>query len=315
MSEESLFQRYRRLIDLAVLVILLGSLGLLFFPRIAPPRGAAWETGWDFLHVPGFFLITLAAYRLLGEFFPKARRRRNLRCLLAVGIGVFVAVASELAHDLLGRSSEIGDLYRDAIGITLATVAIVAWPRAGKRGRWIVATGLFLGFGFLFLPTVQGALAMKRQEARFPDLGDFSSDDALSVWRAQGNASVSWDETDERLEVKIGPGIYSGVSLWTVTEDWSKEKTLVLEVENPGEPFPLGLRIDDWLTMQSTPKSWWSGEEKLEAGRSRIEIPLSDVVAGDGTRQLELGRIQRLALFTGKESEERVFFVVSAFLE
>lgn len=313
--ETSFFQRHRRLIDLGVLGLLVVALGLLFFPRIAPPQGAAWKSGWNFLHVPGFFLITVAIYRLLGEFGPRTRECRNLRCFLAVGGGLVVAVSSELVHDRLGRSSEMGDLYRDVIGITLATMAIVTWPRTDVRGRAIVGVGMMLFLGFLLLPTLQGALAMKRQQARFPDLGGFESDDSLSVWQSQGNASVSRGRTGDRLMVEIGPGIYGGVSLWPMSHDWSAEEKLVLEIENPGEPFQLGLRIDDGLTPQNPPGSWWNGEEELVPGSNRIEIPLDGMMTGDGERNLELQRIRRLALFTGRESGDRVFFVVSAFLE
>lgn len=294
-----------------LVLALSGALGLLFLPRIGPPAGLWWETAWNTLHFLGFVLITIGLERLfsLGVACPHRRRR------LAVAGAVMVAVGSELTHDLLGRSSSWGDLLFDAVGIGFGLLLLVAVPRAGTRGRWVLA-GAGLGIVVVLLtPGWRGMAVAAGHRAAFPDLANFSQRGTLALWRAQGNATLALDAEQAALKVRIGAGNFSGVSLWPAAGDWRGHSALNLVIDNPGEPFWLGIRIDDASPGSSRYDDRYNGEREIGAGRVTLRFPLAEIEQGPAERTLDLGRIRRLALFTGKEAAERRFTVVSAFLD
>ncbi len=298
-------------VSLLVGLALLGAVGLLFLPRIAPPSGLWWETAWNTLHFPGFVLITIALERVLAWGVACAHRRR----LLAVAVAVLIAVGSELAHDLLGRSSSWGDLLFDAVGIAFGLLLLVAVPRAGTRGRWALAGAGVLLVLVLLTPGWRGMAVAAGHRAAFPDLANFSQRGTLALWRAQGNATLALDPGREVLEVRIGAGNFSGVSLWPAAGDWRGKSALNLVIDNPGEPFWLGIRIDDASPGASRHGDRYNGEREIGPGRVTLRLPLAEIERGPAERALDLGRIRRLALFTGKESSGRRFTVVSAFLD
>ncbi len=293
-----------------IALLLAISLGMLFFPRIAPPDGRWWGAAWDGLHVPGFFLITWGIDRLLSLVV----RRRGRRVALAVAAAVAIAAGSEWSHQYLGRSSEWEDLVRDGIGIGFAVIALLGWSRWGKRGRAVYVAAAVACLLLLFLPAWRTGHAVKRQASIFPDLGGFGSRASLVVWRPQGNTEVSLDREAKTLTVRTGPGRHGGVHLRTVTRDWRDFEALHLELENPGEAFHLGLRIDDVLTDSVPGRTRYDGERLVPPGRVAISLPLGEVASGPRGRTLDLGRIHRLVLFTGDEAVERVFVINSAFL-
>lgn len=293
-------------------LIFLGLLMVpLFFPRLRPPEGRVWEAGWDALHFPGFILITWALAALLGPWIPSPRAR----IAAAAGLAVLAAGLSELAHDALGRSSSWKDFGVDLLGVTCG---VVGWfvPRKGPRRSQLAFMGLVAAIlACLLLPALLGHRAVRQVRSYFPDLGCFHHPGSRRLWVAQGNASLAWEAARGALRVRIGPGTFGGVSCRPASGDWSGRGSLHLGIENPGEPFSLGIRIDDARSSSSEHGSRYNGEREIPSGRTDLRVPLAEVAAAPAGRRLELDRVRRLVLFTGHQAGGREFVINSAFLD
>lgn len=296
------------------LLVLCGALTLLFFPRLAPPSGLWWATAWNALHFPGFVLITVGLERVL----LLGKGKRSWRIVAAVMLALVIAIGSEIAQGFLGRSASLGDVIFDTIGIAFATVLLVFGSRWKRRGRLLAAGAAVVVVLALLTPGWRGMLATAQYREAFPDLAMFSRAISLARWQVQGNATLDLDTETEKLAVTVGKGIYSGVSCYPGEADWSafSAGTLNLVIENPSEEgFQLGIRIDDDSPMASRYQHRFNGQEQIAPGRNELRLPLSEIANGPIDRKLDLSRIKRLALFTGREDGERVFVVVSAFLD
>ena len=315
MPESSSFSSSRSIVlKIGGLLVLCGALALLFFPRLAPPSGLWWATAWNALHFPGFVLITVGLERVLSL----GKGRRSWRIAAAVLLALVIAVGSEIAQGFVGRSASLGDVFFDTIGIAFATIVLVFGPRWKRRGRLLAAGAGVLVVLVLLTPGWKGMVATAQYREVFPDLAMFSRSISLGRWQVQGNATLYLDTEAETLTVAVGKGIYSGVSCYPGEADWSaySEGALNLVIENPSEEeFQLGIRIDDDSPLASRYEHRFNGQKQIAPGRNELRLPLSRIADGPIDRKLDLSRIKRLALFTGREEAERVFVVVSAFLD
>ena len=141
------------------------------------------KAGWNLLHVPGFFLVTLCL------FFIQSKKGELLRVVFYAAMGaVFIAAGTEVVQGFVGRSGSVEDLFLDMAGIGLASVAI------SRRGRWkrqrvgwyslLVLTVVIVSLR----PAWSLELAIWSHRARLPDIGAFLQPGSLQLWKAQGNA-------------------------------------------------------------------------------------------------------------------------------
>lgn len=297
------------------LLAVLAALGLLiplFMPRLHPPEGRWWETGWDALHFPGFILITwalarIAAVRLAGQ---------TAQITAGAAGALLIAGASEWSHDFLGRSSSWSDFRVDVIGIACG-VAGWFWLQKRRKSGFLAFSALTLAvMVWLLSPAWGGWLSRNQLRARFPDIGCFGESGSRHVWRAQNHASATGDPAAGALRVRIDPGIYGGVTCYPAQPDWSGRGELRLSIDNPGADFILGVRIDDPQSSSTEHDSRFNGQFQVHSGANDLRLSLAEVAAGPrGRPPLDLGAIQRLMLFTLRENAPREFTIRSARLE
>jgi hypothetical protein len=301
--------RLRRAAALAVL-------GLFAALLLAPGVGAGadpWRGALlDLCHLPGFALATLCLAALLPGRLPMRRR-----ALLAFGGALAFGAATEIGQGWLGRHPSLGDLLLDALGAGIAALWLLWRPCWSPRR--LAALGLLVLAGLVVAcaPPVSLSLGQARHGMLLPEIGGFGEVSSRQVWRPQGKTSLAWEPTDggaTALRIGIGRGVYGGVSCWPGRQDWRGREALVLEIENPGPPFVLGLRVDDSATRSAADRGWHSDELQIEGGRRRYIVPLAPAERDDKGRGIDLGRVTRLALFTGEEEKGREFLLHSAFL-
>lgn len=291
-------------------------LGLFAALLLAPGIGAGadpWRGALlDLCHLPGFALATLCLASLLPARLPTKRR-----AFLAFGASLAFGVATEIAQSRFGRHPSLGDLALDACGAGIAVLWLVRGTGWTSRRRAALVLLLLGGLFVALAPPTTLSINQARHQALLPEIGAFGEPSSRRVWRAQGRSALAWEarrgETTALL-VRIGRGTYGGVSYWPGRQDWNDRAELVLEIENPGEPFLLGLRIDDAETGKAAGRGWHSDELRIESGRSRYALPLASAARDDEGRGIDLGRVVRLALFTGEEETGREFLLHSAFL-
>lgn len=299
-------QRMLRVVALTGLVF---ALLLLLLPDFRPPAGLWSVAIWNLLHLPVFFAITL----MLAVLFPPGILQAK-RVLFAVLGGVIIALMSELVQSMTGRSGSVRDLILDGLGIVLAAVWLHMKGRWSKLGWgfYLFSAGVIL-LAFLW-PTVEVEMALRRHQQRLPDIGAFSHPDRLLLWKSLGNVELDSREGGAGLKVTIGKGAYGGVAYRPGMQDWSSFNELILKIENEGDPFVLGVRMDDDETQFGKRRSWYSTEVRVARGIGEIQIPLAPLRDGQLDAAIDLSRFTRLVLFTMNESSRREFVIKSAFL-
>jgi VanZ family protein len=283
----------------------------LFFPRIRPPDGRVWGAAWDALHFPGFILITWTFALLLRRF----AKSDTSAIVAGAALALLIATLSELSHDYLGRSSSWKDFGVDCLGIGFGVAGWFLLRRGGSAPRVVFAGLVVATLGLLVLPALRGSRAVREIRGLFPDLGAFHHFGSRHLWVAQGNATATVHPDEAALHVRIGPGHFGGVSYWPAQGDWSGRQTLHIGVDNPGDTFPLGIRIDDVRSASSRHDSRYNGERQIPPGHTEIRLPLAEIQHAPAGRTLDLTRIRRLVLFTGEETTGRQFVIDSAFLD
>lgn len=252
--------RYRTCGKPIAFVGLIFLLGALLVPGIRPLEGRWHEAWWNLLHVPAFFGLCCALDALVPTTGNLLARR-----IFVLITALVLAVGTEWAQASLGRSGSWKDLIYDGLGIVLAVV----WWRFGRGRGGLARIGVGLvavGIGWACLWPAWGTdWAESQQRNHLPEIGNFSRWETRHLWQAQGSSRV---EVDGRgLRVRIWDGRYGGVSFWPGEQDWSNYSVLVLEIENPGNRFELGIRIDDPTSAKR--REWISSSTLIERGNQK----------------------------------------------
>jgi hypothetical protein len=283
------------------------AVGVCFVVAVIAPDPDRYQRSWltlhDFLHVPGFTLITAA---LFFGFATGSRPRppRPLHFLgvcvaaLAVGIGI------ELAQAATVGSADPWDVVRDAGGIAVAALLMGAQSLdVRSRTRWLLRSVALVVVLASFVPTLAALADETRARRSFPILADFGASSELTrfTWSQWSSANlVAADGPDARrrvLRLALSPGKYPGLSFEFFPRDWRAWRAFVLVCTNPGaEPLPLTIRIDD-LAHNHEYADRYNGAFWLAPGRNEIRIPLSDVASAPRSRRLNLAQVKSVVLF------------------
>jgi hypothetical protein len=208
-------------------VLVLVGLGVTAALLLVPLPGS-WRGIWqskllDLAHVPLFAALTCFLWALsrAGVFWP-------------VVIAVVVAGLAELLQDLTGRTGDLSDFLRGALGALAAGVGIAAWQRRRAGGGWWVA-GVGLAAGLLIWPLVDAlpTLVDAAEGARdFPTLADFQTQRQLLRWRCrQAELTRTADPVEHgswvgRLDFFPGPQAYPYGALRPIRRDFRAYREL-----------------------------------------------------------------------------------------
>ncbi len=271
----------------------------------------------DTFHVPGFFVLTLS----LASFWPAtvSGDRRAFHLMLAA---LFLAFLTEGIQMFIGRNASLKDIMWDLTGALLAILGLRLLLKGPSRPQ-VVRYLLLCVAGVLasFSPVAQHLLLRQRHAARFPELGDFSTRTTLPFWQPESEtkstavqlrATASAAEASPPefwLKLETPPGNYRSVHYLPTVQDWSGYQFLVFSTENPGDPFELGLRVDD--AASSGHDDRYNGSLRVPTGKETFRIPLRLIEAGPQDRSLDLSQVQRLTFFTGIQQPARIFYLSS----
>lgn len=252
----------------------------------------------NLLHVP-LFTVLMILMRFLQTSFPVKWSSLWL-CALAVFL---IGAIFEVVQSFTGRSCSLNDLISNLGGILIACAIL---HRSSQRcdGK-LRLVSLLVGLGILgsvMQPLVNEMLAARAKRANFPELLDLEYPKGL--WQAQGGTRLKVVKgggvgSVKGLEVLIAAGTYEGLRYvvpWGM--DVVDYSGLVIEVDNPGEKFELGVRLD--------------GEESLRQYRS-ITVPTGrSMLQTEWVSTVDGGNLTRVVLFTGEQQPARKFLLLSA---
>lgn len=311
-------------IDRAFQIAAVLGLLLVVLPLAFPHETRASEVLQNFMHVPVFALVAIAALRALQSHRSTAGHPAITHYLMALAIAAALGAASEIAQIPGPRDASLQDWIVDtASGAT--ALAILRWRegRGSATLRQRVGLAAFITAGTLFLvaPVLHAAIAYGYRYQQLPDLFRFHGAklDAIDTYFLFGEPvhpefrvlPEAWRRPDDPVSIRVAlPAIkWPGLTLDEPHPDWSGYATLLVDLTNPGDkPLELRLRIHD-ATHNHTFADRYNGLLEVPARtRQAFHIPLSAVREAPQGRSMDLQHIAGVVLFrTGPERDEEVY--------
>jgi VanZ family protein len=300
----------RRLLYLVVLFVLAGL--LLFAPMPVTPTYFA-RTLENAGHTPLFFLLTLGLLFALRT----DPRFTGARLYAAAGmVGAGTGFLSEVIQKPLARDASWEDVVADALGVILALAVYALFERRSTLRRWHRVTAFVVAvvcIAIFIMPIVRMGRAYVHRNGQFPVLADFQS--RLELYWTM-SIGVKRDIVGDVLNVEFGNQEFPGVSFHEPVPDWSRYKTLVIDVRNPDTaPLELVVRVHDRAHTRAF-NDRYNKSFHLAAGERRtLRIPLEDVRHGPRHRLMDMTHISDITLFKGAPAGARALHIYTLKLE
>ncbi len=300
----------RRFILLGIFALCAAA--LLFVPLPIPPTVAGRHIE-NAGHMPLFMLLTFVLIAILRRDFGL----KGLRLYLTAGvIGSLAGLLSEVIQRPLRRDASWEDVFADVLGVVCALALHALFVRKSPmpRGVRIAAFAIAVACIVVYMsPLVRMTRAYVHRNAQFPVLADFRSNQEMFWVVGYG---VNRARVDDALEVEFQAETFPGVSLHEPVPDWSRFRTLVVDVGNP-DPVDLSLTVrvhDQRHNKQFADR--FNRSFALRAGERReIRIPLDDIRRGPRQRLMDMRHISDITLFRGDNQGSRRLRVYTIRLE
>ncbi len=300
----------RRLLLLLVLLVIAAA--LLFVPLPIPPNYAG-RTIENAGHTPLFMLITLCVlFYLRAEFALKGARLYAFAFAIGAGGGFL----SEVIQKPLHRDASWEDVVSDVIGVLLALALFALFDRGARltRSMRIVTVVVLLGCATIYLtPIVTMARAYVHRNGQFPVIADFSVNDEREWLVGYGiNRSV----VRGALNIEFHADEFPGISLHEPVPDWTKYRTLALDVENPdADPLVLTVRVHDRGHGKYFNDRYNRSFDLAPQERRTLRIPLDEIRRGPRDRLMNLQQISDITMFRGSRAGSQHLRIYSVRLE
>lgn len=313
----------RRTIALAISnigwLLALISLFLLFF--IGGPSyysSPVFKELWNIGHILFFALTT---YKLISLI----KHQTTLVILVLSLIYCFtLGTLIELVQSKIGRSLDLHDIYRDALGTFLALSIYIYQKSRFDKGSFLVSSYLIIASLLIIIDQNKLFIIIKMDitaRYNFPVLASFESKLALKQWSGN-HLSLSTDKTLTglySLKIKLSnESKYSTVTLINMPRNWEGYNDLVINIYNPAkDALKITTKITDYqhdLSNQAYNDRYNKSFTLLKAQWNIIKISLEDIKNSPETRELKLDDISRLSLFTTGVTEDRVIYIDSVTL-
>ena len=223
-------------------------------------------------------------------------------------IGIGAGFLSEAIQKPLRRDASWGDAFEDAVGVVCALALHAAMMRPNRlklaaRGA-LVAVALACVVVYL-TPIVNMTRAYMHRSKHFPVLAKFDAQAQLFWIVGYG---ISRDIRDGALDVTFENDRFPGLSFFEPAPDWSRFRTLLIDVENPdAETLHLGVRVHDLGRHR--------GRRFVDRFNRSFEIParerkvlaisLEDIRHGPRDRLMNMAKISDVTLFMNEPEGAR----------
>lgn len=267
----------------------------------------------DAVHVPLFALMAGAIHLFLSQHDFS----REARLVVAALLSIVLAFAIELLQPYFGRSQSNVDLENGVIGSLIGACGIALYPARTRLAVGGFATAAVIAVLGALLPAWTEWRALQLQHAQFPLLADFEKPLELTMWSPIWDAdpseqlalSTSRSKNGKHsLKVITVPGRSSGVVFRLNEMAWRRDAVLELSVFNPGKPFELELRVDDYQDCSKFDRRF-NRSFHLAAGWNELALPVAEIELTPSGRPLQIQRLDRILLFTAPSPLRRAFYL------
>ncbi|MGD2170465.1 MAG: hypothetical protein PVI79_13175 [Gammaproteobacteria bacterium] len=261
-----------------------------------PPTSVVAASLWNHGHILFFFAVTWLA-------LEKLDRRLDLRLLaLAIIALALTSVGIEAIQSTIGRGFDFADIYRNFLGASLAVACHPESMRARPTLRGSLLAICVLLIGISLLPLARIGITSIYGYSSFPVLADFETPFEIERWFGEHLAvRENQSRPGHSLSKVFDTGEFSSVTLNSFPADWRKFACLGFSVySRQADTVALELKIHDSRHRQSGYEYHDRFNEALRIapGKNEIVVSLEAVKNAPRGREMDLGNIVSLSLFT-----------------
>jgi hypothetical protein len=279
------------------------------------PLPERWHGGWrntllDLGHVPLFGGLTLYLCWVL-------RPARLWPALIALVVAAF----AELVQDRFGRTGDLLDFIRGALGVLAAVVVARAWRGPRTPGR--LALHALAALAVLAWPVAEAAprlLDAWEGYRSFPTLADFTTARQALRWECRQAVLTRAADPDRPgrwagcLELLPGPEAYPGAVLVPVVVDWVGYERLCCAFTVEGEPLVVVVSVRGGPDAEGR-TSHYQFEREYKAGRHVVEVDLAGAARRARPGPLDLSHLRYVQLFIYRPEQARTLYLHEVWLE
>jgi len=285
-----------------------------------PTHGGIWQqTFGDFLHVPVFGIVATC---LLLMSPPHWSRRKRL--LFVFGLTFVLGALTEIAQIPTARDASLADLASDMLGaagfVAIAAVFSRSISIPKGRGRFLVMLGLAL-LAWPVLPVARVSTAYLERNQALPALVRFDNRLGHVFFRLQ-NADIRKifppGVNSVAAEISLKDGPWPGIIFHDIWPNWEPYSVLAIEVENPTvETLPINLSVHDRAHRNGDQpySDRFNRSVDLAPGSKTIRIELADIRNAPAGREMNMAKIDGLAIFCTQKEAGRQFVLYEIRLE
>jgi hypothetical protein len=292
----------RRLLLLLLFIVVAST--LLFVP-LPIPGTYAGRTIENAGHTPLFLIGTLFVLGILRhDYRLEGARLYALAGAICAGAGLL----SEVIQRPLRRDASWEDVFEDVVGVVCALALHAAFDRRSRLTGVARGASLLIALSCLAVyltPMINMTRAYMHRNKQFPVLASFDSR-VQQFWIV--GYGINREIRDGALDVEFESRRWPGVSFFEPIPDWSRFKTLAIDVENPGDQvLHLGVRVHDAGRHRGRRYAdRFNRNFELAAGERKVlQIPLADIRKGPRDRLMNMTQISDVTLFRSQETGSR----------
>lgn len=236
---------------------------------------------------------------------------------LALAAALLLGILTELLQILSRRNASMEDALHDVIGAVALLGIFAAFDsrvRTSTHSGAVRSAAATIGIVALIVavaPMARAAIKYQQRDARFPVLADFTERyDRYFILQQRAEFTPAklptpWASRagEEAMHVELLGGSYPGLDFIELRPDWSGYSTLAVDLTNP---TPLALRlvlkVRDAAHDDEPAARFRRRFELSPRTRQIIRIPLQDVAAGQGTRELDLRNVAGMMIYRAGDS-------------
>ena len=280
----------------------------------------SFKNAWDLGHV---LFFTLAAVGL-SDFFSSRNEQLSIGAIFwRVFFIVFcVGMAVEFVQGYVpGRSASGFDILRNQFGA--CTGLTIYFSRIGKLPRWAVAklqAAVLVLLLILLWPLTRAMIDERRAAQQFPVLSDFETRFEHRRWQNVNQLKIVDEPVrhgKKSLRVPLTTSRYSGVQLFYFPHDWSRYTILHFSIyKDDDQEMVLYGKIYDRLHKDRGRiySDRYNKKFRVEPGWNDFQISLDEVRHAPATREMNMHKIVRFALFVVSQTHPRVLYLDHVYL-
>lgn len=301
------------------LVVLFGSI---------PYDTLFWHEVQNTGHTISFSVITALVILLLKNSASIFRESRVKLVSISALVCLFLGIAIEVIQVAINSDGNKLDVLRDAGGIVIVLALYVAYTcvqgKDSGASRQFAAGMLVIAIGVLAIclaPLAKISLDLFSQRNAFPVVFDLSARWSGSFVKFNSARVISNSNIEmvggEAVMIQLEPGrsTYPGLSVSEPYPDWSLYRAFILPIYSRNKaPIDIVLRIHD-EHHNNDYSDRFNRDITVSNGANYFRIPIEEIEKSPVGRNLDMQKINNIAIFSDQPKETVSFYLGRITLE